>query len=539
LTETFQIKAHLAAEYAQLNLSEFDMAEIKYRQALKIDPCASDALLGLGHLRYKRGDLLGAIEWGERAKDAESNRPGALALIGTCLIKLERYAEAKTIFIELIEYSHGDPRPRLQVALCDEKIGDLHAAETRLRHEINRVPLALSDITIVMAYLGGQFPANAYNQLARVLQLSGKLEEAKLHYALAKRYDPMIKLDRLYLEIVSDIELDKICSFQSLIKHKMQSGPLRWILLSRLEPLSLLENALQSLNGQYDLIELGYYAAFAQRKGALYVSARLRHIENILSGDQSSDLYASLLTVDTRRLFDLVERVLVGDISRNNAVVALADLVLSPDTFTQLITLANKFVKSHPQSGEIFAWTIAEVASHPALIKFRIQSLKIVGEAYERIGRFEAAAGTYSCIEQMTYGSGWSGMAINAKTDFARVRAAQGHVSEAEALLEEATAQAESIGDIGALNFALDNRIQIQLHVGAYGEALENCKRMLKIVEMMPDPSPELLGRLHFLTANATLGQIPAKLASRIDVIDNGRANIPEPINAEIRPLWS
>jgi len=133
-------------------------SEIEYRlgkpeaaahleQLLKIRPGESTAQAMLGALAWKRSDCPAAIEHFRQAASAIASQPDALREYGACLMKLERPADAASVYQQLSALDPSDRRARYGLAVAQLEGGhprDALSALQPLAGQPDAVALALT-----------------------------------------------------------------------------------------------------------------------------------------------------------------------------------------------------------------------------------------------------------------------------------------------------------------------------------------------------------------------------------------------------------
>jgi len=162
----------------------------KFKRVLRRDPNSSDANLGLALIYFKRGELVEALPYAEKASQIDPASADARALLGSIYMGLQRDAKAEQCLAEAIKLNAGnyDPYSRL--------------AEVRYRR---------SDIAGAIRVLQDAaelFPNNSqtFNDLGVMYYASGDLSEAEKQFNKAREMNPK---DRDALFNLSIVHLDQ------------------------------------------------------------------------------------------------------------------------------------------------------------------------------------------------------------------------------------------------------------------------------------------------------------------------------------------
>ena len=172
----------LAAAYLQKvrevgDPSYYPKVETLLKQALAHDPDDADAATSMGLLALARHEFVGALQWGNRARQLDPAGARPLGIIGDAQIELGRYAQAVQTFQTMV-----DRRPDLssyaRVSYARELFGDVDGAISAMKQAVEA---------------GGPSPENsAYTRvlLANLYFNSGRLAEAEAEHRRALFDDP-------------------------------------------------------------------------------------------------------------------------------------------------------------------------------------------------------------------------------------------------------------------------------------------------------------------------------------------------------------
>ncbi len=171
------VRSSLGATLALLDRD--DEAEAAFSAAHGLDPKDLDALNGLGGLRFGKRDYKGALDYYERATEADPKSPVAHTSMGTALDKLERQDEAIASYRRAIEADpdHLEALVHLARLLTGQKSFD--EVETILEHSRSLRP---SDAEVEFhfgnLYLAKGESERAIDHFEAALDMRGDLSEA-------------------------------------------------------------------------------------------------------------------------------------------------------------------------------------------------------------------------------------------------------------------------------------------------------------------------------------------------------------------------
>jgi tetratricopeptide (TPR) repeat protein len=167
------VHAHTLLGDIHLARSRVTHAETSYSEALKIDPKAAQALVGLGDALYRSGRFSEALGRFEAAVQADPDELGAKVGVAKAMLALERVQDAVAAVTKLRE-TH--PQSVL-VAFWFGKVQEA-AANRKLSEEAYRQALKLPnpDMDIAQVYVGLAF---LMNQLGRTEDAQKVLAEAR------------------------------------------------------------------------------------------------------------------------------------------------------------------------------------------------------------------------------------------------------------------------------------------------------------------------------------------------------------------------
>ena len=161
-------------------------SEAALMRAIRSQPDAPDAILGLGALALIRHEFRAALEYGRRARLLLPGSARPYGVIGDALVELGRYDAAFAAFQRMVTL-----RPNLasyaRVAYARELTGDLSGA--------------LAAMELALDSAGGQPEPAAFAlvEIAKLERLQGRVREARQHAAAALRGLPGYPAARLVL----------------------------------------------------------------------------------------------------------------------------------------------------------------------------------------------------------------------------------------------------------------------------------------------------------------------------------------------------
>ena len=162
----------------------------KFKRALRRDPNSSEANFGLAVIYFKRGELVEALPYAEKASQIDPSSADAKALLGSIYMALDRDAKAEECLDEAVKLNAGsyDAYSKL--------------AEVRCRRS------DMAGAVKVLEDAAELFPRNSqtFNDLGVMYYLRGNLAEAEKRFDKAREVNPK---DRDALFNLSVIYLDQ------------------------------------------------------------------------------------------------------------------------------------------------------------------------------------------------------------------------------------------------------------------------------------------------------------------------------------------
>ena len=187
------------------NLAE---AEDCYQQGLKLQPGNAELLYSLGAIEMRKADFDKALQFASQALQYDNDYIEAKLLLANALFGLERYQESLEVFKSLKDLSK-DSFPYVQTGLLHEKLGHWEEAEEIFRNFLEKKSLSyISRFATIGMHDYNLANADILHALGRVMQYQGNMQEAWLYYHLAKRNDPLMDIDPMFLEIMTSDDLE-------------------------------------------------------------------------------------------------------------------------------------------------------------------------------------------------------------------------------------------------------------------------------------------------------------------------------------------
>jgi tetratricopeptide (TPR) repeat protein/glycosyltransferase involved in cell wall biosynthesis len=146
----------------------------KFKRALRRDPGSSEANFGLAVIYFKRGELVEALPYAEKASQMDPASADAKALLGSIYVALDRDAKAEECLAEAIKLNAGNYGPYSKLA------------EVRYRrNDIAGAAKVLEDAAEL-------FPKNSqtFNDLGVMYYLRGDVAEAEKRFDKAREVNP-------------------------------------------------------------------------------------------------------------------------------------------------------------------------------------------------------------------------------------------------------------------------------------------------------------------------------------------------------------
>ena len=378
-----------------LQNGNLDAAEQKYHEVLALNQTSAEALYSIGAVYTYRLDFQTALKWGERAVAADPSFKPAHALVGNVLFGLNKYEDA---LAALALADESNLRARAQMGLCCEKLERWEEAEEHFRAVLENDQAYVTRYSMMALYDHNPFSADVHHALARVLQQQGKIEEAKLHYHLTKRIDPTTQLDPMYLEIMSESDLENhpIFDKKEFEKPSIESKPeekLRYLL--QISDYATLHEDIQEYKSKDFISYVAGMVNVIQREGKFSMSAQMRVIGDVLNGEERADLFASLQLPSWKHLFELAEMVHAGKIPTKESLELADRLEFDWESVNLLLDLSDRFVELEPETGFTLAHLVEQVLIRSPNKSDAGSGAVLLGKAYYRARKLEKAAESF------------------------------------------------------------------------------------------------------------------------------------------------
>jgi Flp pilus assembly protein TadD len=162
----------------------------KFKRVLRRDPNSSEANLGLALIYFKRGELVEALPYAEKAAQIDPASADARALLGSIYMGLDRDAKAEQCLAEAIKLNAGNYDPYSRLAEVRHRRSDI-AGAVRVLQDAAEL-----------------FPRNSqtFNDLGVMYYARGDLSEAEKQFNKAREMNPK---DRDALFNLSVVHLDQ------------------------------------------------------------------------------------------------------------------------------------------------------------------------------------------------------------------------------------------------------------------------------------------------------------------------------------------
>lgn len=423
-----------------------DAAEQKYHEALALNPASAEALYSIGAVYTHRQDFRTALEWAERAVAADPGFKPAHAIVGIGLFGLDKYEEA----LEALALAdESDLMARAQMGLCCEKLERWEEAEEHCRAVLENDPAYLTRYSVMASYNHNSFSADVHHALARVLQQQGKIEEAKLHYHLTKRIDPTTQLDPMYLEIMSESDLENhpIFDKKEFEKPSAESKPEeKLIYLLQISDYAALCEAIQEYKSEDFISYVAGMVNVTQREGKFYLSAQMRVIIDLLNGEKRADLFAALQLPSWKRLLKLAETVHTGKIPMGESLELADQLEFDWKSVNLLLNLSNRFVELESETGVTLAHLVEQVLIRSPDKSAAGSGVVLLGTAYYRARKLEKAAEYFQKASDIFSQANDTDGALVALNQLANIRNKQERFTESLSTIDQYIRLAESRG---------------------------------------------------------------------------------------------
>ncbi|MCF1597754.1 CHAT domain-containing protein [Streptomyces muensis] len=318
----------------------------------------------------------------------------------------QRFEEALAEALELAR-EEENPVTLGQVGFLFEQLGRWAQAEDWLRRALNDDPGYITRYLQVALYSHTSVSADLHHMLGRVLQRQGKTDEAKLHYHLAKRSDPTVELDPLYLEIMSTADLEDHPGYDR-VQSQPPAGDAEFV--EYLLTLGSPEEVRQAVvHAPFEEVgqTIALVAEALQRQGRFFVAARLRVILDVIAGDPATvdPEWGTVQAEHIRQLLDLAEMRQDQSLNAEEAAELAAGVVVPPEETDRLIHLVWRFIRNDAPTGLVIAVT---VRSALAAAGRDPHAAMLVGRAQFGAGHLGRAAATLgAAVEELPDGDPW------------------------------------------------------------------------------------------------------------------------------------
>ena len=442
-----------------------------------------DALYSVGVVYYNRGDHQTALEWAERAISVDHTLKPAYDLLGNSFLGLDKYKDALAAFALADE---SNLLTRFQIGFACEKLERWEEAEEHYRAVLEKDLAYMTRRSFVAVYHQDPFSAHVHHALARVLQRQNKIEEAMLLYHLAKRIDPTIPLDSMYLEIMKESDLENHPSEKVLNKiHKPSAEAESVEKLKYLHTLSeypTLREVIREYKSE-DFISFIKDMIYAfQSNGDFYISALDRVIFDLLDGKEQADLFAALQTPSFKRLFELAELVHAEKMSLEEAI-KLEDLEFNWECSYLLTDLTDRFIGIEPKTGFILAHLVEQLLSQSPDKNDAGYGQIVLGHAYYYTRKLDKAANAFNKAYELFREDNPEGM-LDSLDGLCDVKMNKGNFPDALKTFDKYIQLAESQGKNEEVIFARYNRVRALFFAG---RAAESYEEGLKLAFMVLD----------------------------------------------------
>ncbi|MDF3068815.1 MAG: hypothetical protein K0R38_4416 [Polyangiaceae bacterium] len=205
------VQAHTLLGSVHLGRSRISAAEAAFGEALKINPKAARALVGLGDSLYRAGRSSEAEARFKAATEADPDDLGAKVGVAKSKLALERVQEASALLKKLRETNPASPTVAYWFGRVQEALGARDVAQAAYREVLKVAPAdpASADVYIALAMLLNQegraedaqktldsakqlMPnvPGVWRALGDVAQSQGRYKEALAHFQRAASLDP-------------------------------------------------------------------------------------------------------------------------------------------------------------------------------------------------------------------------------------------------------------------------------------------------------------------------------------------------------------
>jgi tetratricopeptide (TPR) repeat protein len=394
-----QSKIKKVIEEGDLLLEQDDLsgAEAAYNRALEIDPNNPGAIYSLGCIASNRGQFADAERYARRVLQINPSKQAAF-LLGNALLGQERLSECLQVLLEA-NPDVDDIPPSVQIATLHERIGDDDSAEEAIRRLLEAHCASYNTRYAMFAmHSSAPFLADLHHALARILQRRGDREEAWLHYHLAKRIDPNLDLDPMYLDILTREDIENHPIFDRRQPAEPPSSDdlgerIKYVISKH--DYAAFALAIKEVGLEDSLNEIGQAIQYLQHEGRFASSAIIRILGDTAEGKDVGVAFNWLRTDSWQRVFEISEQWYERRVNEEEVKRLATSFSMQPDSAIPLYWMAYRFLRLDPESG----WFVTNVA---AICLARSEDTtaqgigkSLLAEAYSRNARIQEAIENY------------------------------------------------------------------------------------------------------------------------------------------------
>jgi CHAT domain-containing protein/tetratricopeptide (TPR) repeat protein len=331
-----------------LRNGEFQQAITCYQNAREISPNNIEAIYSLGCVASRSGDYQKAESYARTALGIDKKHKESRLLLGNALFGRNRYQEALDEFIYAAPPAN-DFNTKAQIGLLHEKLGHWSKAENIFRNYLEHESLSYNSRYSTIGLHDYKLSnADILHALGRVMQHQGDKKEAWLYYHLAKRNDPLLDIDPMFLDILTYDDLENHPYFDDPEADlPLQSATTQEIiryLLNISDYTELVVAAqLYDINDKADyLVDLIEHAQF---NSMFVIAARLRVLYDLAKNVDAEAAFKLTSNTFFSSLIKIAEGLSKQDIGEQDGKLLAARIIIPPELITAMADMAFRFLR--------------------------------------------------------------------------------------------------------------------------------------------------------------------------------------------------
>lgn len=396
--------------------------------------------------------------------------------------------EAEDKYHEALEIDASSPRALYSIGICYERSEQWETAESYFRKALENDPAYITRYEMAAFYNHRPLPADIHHALARVLQQQKKDEEARLHYHLTKRIDATSELDPMFLQIMSEEDLDY---------HPMEKGkdPLErideWIpakkmaYLFNLKDYKVLKETIQDLKLDDLYPFTKSLIVEALHAGAFIHSAHALILYRMFDGKNLEGTFNVLNESSFLPLLETAEAVYKDEMTLKEAISESKRLPFDITDALDVFFIVDQFIGIKPSIGLLVAqlWN-SFLEKSPKKID-TAHGHFIQGKAYYRMRNLRKAAESYEKASQLFERSGDLESQGVSLSRLSEIYMGLGNLDAALSTMQQTIRIAESQNDQVGMMRSRFNHARFRFLADQMEECFEECMELAPLFEVI------------------------------------------------------